>query len=303
MRTVFVGAVEGSRVALEALIDTGRNPALVVTLGDDVAHRHSDFADLTSPARDANCDVLHVRDINASDTLHAIRAVKPDICMVIGWSQICREPFREIARIGNIGFHPAPLPRLRGRAVIPWTILTNQPTTGSTLFWLDEGVDSGDILLQRTFDVVAEETARSLYQKHLAALKEILPEALSLVESDTAPRVAQDHSLASYCARRTADDGLIDWCDPAEGILRLIRAVGDPYPGAFTHYKGERLFIDAAAPFSHSDRYIGLVGQVQCHTDTGFVIRCGDGNCIEVTQWRDTSERRPGVHVKLGGAD
>jgi len=303
MRTVFVGTVEGSRVALEALIEAGRPPALVVTLADDVAHRHSDFADLTSPARAAGCTVLHVTDINAPDTLDAIRAVNPDLCMVIGWSQICREPFREIARIGNIGFHPAPLPRMRGRAVVPWTILTNQPTTGSTLFWLDEGVDSGEILLQRTFDVAPEETARTLYQKHLAALKELLPEALSLMESGTAPRIAQDHSLASYCAKRTAGDGLIDWHEPAEEILRLIRAVGDPYPGAFTHHKGARLVIETAAPFPRSDRYIGLVGQVQCHTDAGFVIRCGDGICIEVTQWRGASEGRPRVHVKLGGAE
>jgi methionyl-tRNA formyltransferase len=303
MQAVFVGAVEGSRVALEALIEAGRTPELVVTLADDVAHRHSDFADLTSPARAAGCKVLHVTDINAPGTLDAIRAVKPDLCMVIGWSQICREPFREIARIGNIGFHPAPLPQLRGRAVIPWTILTNQLTTGSTLFWLDEGVDSGDILLQRTFDLAPEETARTLYQKHLAALKELLPEALALVESGTARRIAQDHSLATYCAKRTADDGLIDWREPAKDILRLVRAVGDPYPGAFTHHKGERLVIDAAAPFPRSDRYIGLAGQVQCHTDEGFLVLCGDGICIEVTQWRCTSEGRPRVHVKLGGTD
>jgi methionyl-tRNA formyltransferase len=245
--------------------------------------------------------VLHVKDINGPDTLDAIRAVLPDLSMVIGWSQICRKPFLEIARTGNIGFHPAPLPRLRGRAVVPWTILTDQPTTGSTLFWLDDGVDSGEILLQRTFEVSPDETARTLYQKHLAALQELLPLALSMVESGTAPRIAQDHSLASYCAKRTADDGLIDWRETAADISRLIRAVGDPYPGAFTHHKGERLIIDEASIFANSDRYIGLVGQVQCHTDSGFVIRCGDGICIEVTRWRGGPEERPRIHARLGG--
>ena len=303
MRIVFVGAVEGSKVAFDAMVGAGAPPSLVVTLPPESADRHSDFVDLTAPARVAGSAVFHTTDINAPATLDAIKAQEPDLCLVIGWSQICREPFRAIARLGNVGFHPAPLPRLRGRAVIPWTILTNQQTTGSTLFWLDEGVDSGAILLQRTFDVTEDETAESLYLKHTGVLKTMLLEALALVQSGTPPRISQDHAQATYCAKRTPDDGLIDWRDDAATVLRLIRAVGYPYPGAFAYCEGERLVIDEAVPFPDSHQYIGLTGQVQCYTDGGFAVRCGDGACIDVHAWRWRSGERPKLHGKLGGVD
>jgi methionyl-tRNA formyltransferase len=243
--------------------------------------------------------VHHTTNINAEATLEALRAHGPDLCAVIGWSQICRAPFRAIARLGNLGFHPAPLPRLRGRAVIPWTILLGEATSGSTLFWLDEGVDSGDIVLQHLFDMAPDETARSLYDKHTANLRAMVPEAVRLIRLGERPAVPQDHTLASYCARRRPEDGLIDWSEPAEAVLRLVRAAGEPFPGAFSHHAGRPIVIDAAVPFLHSRRYVGLAGQVQALTERGFVVRCGDGDCIEVTAWRLEGGGRPKLHDKL----
>jgi len=299
MRIVFVGAVESSRIALEALIKTGRAPALVITLPHELAGRHSDFADLEVVGRTAGCAVCFTTDINHPAVLEAMASVEPDLTFVIGWSQICRQPFRDVARLGTIGFHPAALPRLRGRAVIPWTIIQDEHVTGSTLFWLDEGIDSGPILLQRLFTVAADETARSLYAKHTTNLSEMVTEAVALVDTDKPPRIEQDDDQASYCARRTAEDGLIDWNAPAGSILRLIRAVGAPYPGAFSFYDGERIRIDAAVQFENAGRFIGLVGQVQCHSERGFVVLCGDGQCIDVLAWASPSGKRPPVHGKF----
>jgi methionyl-tRNA formyltransferase len=299
MRIVFVGAVESSRIALEALIKMARAPALLVTLPLELAGRHSDFADLGAVARTAGCAVFYTTDINHPAVLEAMASVEPDLTFVIGWSQVCRKPFRDVARLGTIGFHPAALPRLRGRAVVPWTILQNEDVTGSTLFWLDEGIDSGPILLQRLFPVAADETARSLYAKHTTNLSEMVIEAATLVETGSPPRVEQDHDQASYCAKRTAEDGLIDWNAPAGSVLRLIRAVGAPYPGAFSFYGGEKVRIDAAVPFENSGRFIGLVGQVQCHSQHGFVVLCGDGTCIDVLAWASATGRRPPVHGKF----
>jgi methionyl-tRNA formyltransferase len=276
-------------------------PAIVVTLPAEAAHRHADVADLSTPARAMGSTVFETSDINAPETLAAIAAAEPDLCTVVGWSQICRAPLRSIARIGSVGFHPAALPRLRGRGVIPWTILLDEPYTGSTLFWLDEGVDSGDILLQRTFVLAPDETARSLYIKHTDNLAAMLPEAVALVSAGNPPRLVQDESLASYCAKRTPEDGLIDWSLPAASVLRLIRAVGDPYPGAYACAGAARIVIDAAAAFAGSHRFIGLAGQVQVHTEAGFVVRCGDGECIEVLAWRSPDGKRPRLHSKLTG--
>jgi methionyl-tRNA formyltransferase len=300
MRLVFVGAVETSRVGFEALVAAGLRPDLLVTLPPSLSGNHSDFADLAACASRAGVVVHFTSNVNERETMEAVRAVQPDLCLVIGWSQLCRKEFLSIARIGTIGFHPAPLPRMRGRAVIPWTILLDETETGSSLFWIDEGTDSGPILLQRLFPVCQDETSKSLYEKHAANLAQMLPEAVRLALSDQAPRIIQDDSLATYCAKRTADDGLIEWREPAEAVLRLIRAAGTPYPGAFTFSRGERLILDAAAPSEDSDRYVGLPGQVQNYRGEGFVVRCGDGKCIDVKAWRSASGKRPRMHDKLG---
>ncbi|MBB3937555.1 methionyl-tRNA formyltransferase [Aureimonas phyllosphaerae] len=301
IRTVFVGAVEGSLVALEALIAAGRAPVLVVTLPPESAHRHSDYVDLARPARKTGAAVHFTTNINAPETVEAIRAAAPDLTMVIGWSQICREPFRSVARLGTLGYHPSPLPRFRGRAVIPWTILAEETTSGSSVFWLDEGVDSGPIIVQRLFPVAHDETARSLYDKHKQALAEIAVDALDRIARGEAAGTAQDERLASYCAKRTEADGLIDWREPSEAILRLVRAVGDPYPGAFTFDAGDRIVVGSACALAPHGRHIGLTGQVQGHTERGFSVLCGDGITIEVTTWRGSPDgRRPKVHARLG---
>nr|WP_084617008.1 methionyl-tRNA formyltransferase [Sinorhizobium arboris] len=301
MRIVFVGAVESSKIALEALIRAKRTPVLVITLPPEAAGRHADFVDLGELARAAGTAIHYTTDINAPETLEAAAAAAPDLSLVIGWSQVCRQPFREIAREGTVGFHPAALPRLRGRGVIPWTILRGEEKTGSTLFWLDDGVDSGPILLQRQFRLVPDETARSLYTKHTENLAEMVVEAAAQVEAGNAARIVQDQTKASYCAKRTAEDGLIDWRQPAASVLRLIRAVGAPYPGAFTFCNGQKIRIDAAIPVENSGQYIGLTGQIQADTKRGFIVLCGDGECIEALAWEWASERRPPTHAKLGG--
>ncbi|TPI50681.1 MULTISPECIES: formyltransferase family protein [unclassified Mesorhizobium] len=299
MRIAFVGAVEGSRVAFDALVEAGMTPSLLVTLAGEASKRHSDFVDLAGPARLAGAAVHLTKDINAPDTIDRLEAERPDLTMVVGWSQICRGEFRSVARYGSIGFHPAPLPRFRGRAVIPWTIIANEKETGSTFFRLDEGVDSGPIVLQKLFAVAPDETARSLYDKHKQALFEMTPLVVSAISRDKAVGVAQDESLASYCAKRTADDGIIDWSDAAENVLRFVRAVGDPYPGAFTFTAGAKIVIDKARMFASPGRHIGLTGQVQTHTDSGFTVLCGDGAAIEVTSWYG---ERPRIHAKLASA-
>ncbi|TJW14855.1 MAG: methionyl-tRNA formyltransferase [Mesorhizobium sp.] len=303
MRIAFVGAVEGSAIALDALVRARMAPGLVITLAPEAASRHSDFVDLTPLAKAGGSEIVYATNVNGPAVIEALRRFQTDLVLVIGWSQICGDMFRSIARIGNIGFHPSPLPRMRGRAVIPWTILLGEESTAASLFWLDGGVDSGPILLQEPIAVAVDETARTLYVKQTDALARMLPEAVKLVQSGKAQRIDQDHDRATYCAKRTPDDGLIDWREPAETILRLVRAAGEPYPGAFTTCGGSRLVVEVAAPFPDSHRYIGIPGQVQCHTAEGFTVRCGDGKCIHITRWRqDQAAGKPRVHSKLGAS-
>lgn len=296
MRIAFVGAVEGSKIALEALVSAGRAPGMLLTLPGAKADRHSDHSDLSPLAKSARMEIVETTNVNDERTLARLRAFRPDLVLVIGWSQICKAEFRSAASRGCLGFHPAALPMLRGRGVIPWTILSDQKTTGSTLFWLDEGVDSGPVLLQRRFDVARDETARTLYDKHTRNLSEMIVEAVERLESGATRGADQDECDASYCARRRPEDGLIDWGKAASEIECLIRAVGDPYPGAFTYARDRKIVLAGAKVQPNNGRYMGLTGQVQIHTSSGFLVLCGDGNCLEVTDWQG---ERPALHSKL----
>jgi methionyl-tRNA formyltransferase len=299
-RTLLVGAVESTDVALQALIAAGTPPVALLTLPTDALSRHSDAVELGSLAKSASIPVIYSTDVNSEETHSAIRNLAIEVTLVIGWSQICKSAFRNVSSRGCIGFHPSELPRLRGRAVIPWTILTRQTQSGATFFWLDDGVDTGDILLQRHMQLATDETARSLYDKQLQAIGEMLPEVLREASAAFPNRVRQIETQASYCAKRTAEDGLIDWRDNSDNILVLIRAVGDPYPGAFTYSGGAKLIARKSRPFPDGARFIGMAGQVQLLTSEGFVVRCGDGACVEIVDWQWQAGSKPARHSMLG---
>ena len=124
--------------------------------------------------------------------------------------------------------------------------------------------------------MAADETAATLYGKHMAALGRMLAGAAPALAAGAAPRTPQDHAGATWCARRTADDGWIDWSRPAREVWTLVRACGDPYPGAFTAHAGARLVVWEAELVGDAP-YLGVAGQVQAVEGEGALVRCGDG--------------------------
>lgn len=301
MKTVFVGAVETSHAALVSICAAGQAPDLVMTLPPHLSHRHSDFVDLSVVAKRYDVPVAYIEQTNAPETLSQIEALQPDLIMVIGWSQICGEAFRSIPSIGCIGFHPSALPRLRGRGVIPWTVLLGERNVGSSLFWLGEGADDGPIAAQARYAVDPDTvTARELYDRSLRAISGLLPPLLEQIAVGDIPREPQPQTGISLCARRRPEDGLIDWSRPAAEVDRLIRASGPPYPGAFTFGSdGSHLVLTTARLTQPEGYYIGLPGQVQAISGQGFTVACGDGKCLDILEWSG-AETPPGLHTKLG---
>ncbi len=279
MKSILVGAVETTRIAMETLIQKGVPPATLFTLPVSKSSRHSDYVHLEPMAVEHGITVITISNVNHTDVLEKIRCIQPDYSFVIGWSQICRAEFLNIARLGSIGYHPAPLPENRGRAVIPWTILQGQSHTGSTLFWMDEGADSGDILCQEIFPVDSAETASTLYQKHCDSLRRMFNQMVPDLIIEQGKRQPQDHSKATYCAKRIANDGLIDWSLPAKAIWQLIRAATKPYPGAFTFYQGRKLII-WEADLIGTGPYWGVPGQIQQIDEGGVLVQCGDSQHV-----------------------
>ena len=278
MKVILTGAVDSTRVAMEELTAAGGvDLAAVVTLPLSLAHRHSDFVDLRPQAERAGVAVIEAKNCNDEAVIEAISAFGAELGFVIGWSQICGADFRRAVGGDLIGYHPAPLPRMRGRAAIPWTILLDEKITASSLFWVDEGVDSGDILAQEFLHVAPDETATTLYDRQLGALRKALKEALPKLVAGAAPRVPQDARFATWTARRTQADGVIDWGRSTEEVLRLIRAVTKPYPGAFSERAEGRIVIWSGEVWPEAARHAGQPGQVLQLGGDGFAVACGDG--------------------------
>lgn len=284
MRIVLIGAVESTAVTLQCMIEAGFAPLAVVSLEADLAARHSDFVDMRPLAQQAGAEFITVRSINAPDVVARIGALKPDWLVIVGWSQIAHAPLLATAAVGTIGYHPSPLPELRGRAVLAWTIILGRTWTAGTLFALHREVDSGEILAQRRFDLSPRETLPTLIAKHMAALGEMWRELLPRLAAGPVRGRDQDPGLVSHCAKRVAEDGLIDWTQDASTIDRLVRAVTAPYPGAFTHRGGDKLMIWEAEPWTGPVHY-GTPGQILQIKDDELLISCRLGEALHVRRW------------------
>ncbi len=303
MRAILVGAVESTQIALAAFAQSPDcELALVLTLPPEKASRHSDFVDLSEEANAAGVRLEAVENINRPEAIELIRKAEADYMFVIGWSQICGPEVMNSLPDKVIGYHPAALPRMRGRAAIPWTILQREPITAGTLFWIDEGVDSGPILDQEFFHVAPDETAASLYDRHMKALEAMLHRTLPQMATGRARRTIQDERYTSWAAKRTPEDGRIDWALPAQEIDRLVRAVGRPYPGAFSEYKGERLTIWASRVTGMDSHYAALPGQVidRAEDGTRFTVMCGENTALEILDWDYQGAARLLLHGRLG---
>src|SRR5919106_3425501 len=170
MRTVWVSFDTMGRDCLEAAAESGAEIVGVVTLPGPIDPNRSGQCSFDEVAARHGAVLVQTADVNAESTLDAIRALDPELIFVVGWSQLVREPFIALAGEGVFGIHPTLLPRHRGRAPIPWAILSGLAKTGVTLFEiLDPTADSGPIVGQREVDVARDETATSLYDKLLEA--------------------------------------------------------------------------------------------------------------------------------------
>ena len=247
--------------------------ALVVGYGSSRADA-AGFADLNPLAARYGFDLVESDDVNDPGLVERITRLNPALIYVIGWSQIVRKPLLSVPSVGCVGIHPTKLPQGRGRAPIPWTILKGLTHTASTMFFLAEGVDDGDIIGQIEFGVDPREDAATLYAKHLAAHVELVRSFTPALLSGDAVGAPQDHTQATTWPRRTPEDGRIDWTRSAEDTDRLVRAVTRPYPGAFAETADGRVTIWQAEPGPSLNEPPGT----WIRGDDDLYVACGAGS-------------------------
>jgi len=279
VRTVWVSFDTIGRDCLEAAVEAGADVVGVVTLPGPIDPNRSGQCSFDEVATRLGADLVHTENVNSEQTLNVVRKLDPELVFVVGWSQLVHEPFIASAREGVFGMHPTLLPRHRGRAPIPWAILSGLARTGVTLFEIvDATADSGAIVGQTVVEIARDETATTLFEKLAAAHLELVREFVPQLLQRAAPRIRQDARRASTWPKRTPADGIIDWETRAPYLYDWVRAQTRPYPGAFTFLGDEKVVVWRARPVELEETV--PAGTIVSELPEGPVVACGDGGLL-----------------------
>ena len=234
MRIVFIGTGDIGAPTLQALLRSEQEVVGIVTQPDKPVGRSQliDPPPIKKALFGTKIAVLQPARIKDRQAIEEIRALKPDVIVVMAYGQILPRGVLEIPKIACLNLHASLLPRWRGAAPIQAAIAAGDRKTGITVMYMDEGLDTGDILLKRTINILPSDTGGALHDRLAGVAPETLLESLDLLAEGKAPRTAQDNSLATFAPKLKREDGNIDWSDTADAIDRKIRAF-NPWPGAF----------------------------------------------------------------------
>lgn len=225
------------------LIERGDNILGLVTLDAASMVNVAGATDLTQLAEQAKIPTLRVRNINQPDSVSWIRQMAPDLLLVVGWTQLLKPELLRVPKFACLGFHASLLPKYRGRAPVNWAIINGEKVTGNTMITLEPEADTGDIVAQRTIPITDEDDCNTVYQKVSQTEVEMLEEILPTIRRGAVPRKKQDDSQATIMPKRRPEDGLIDWRRSTRQIYNWVRALTEPYPGAFSFLNGEKVWI------------------------------------------------------------
>jgi methionyl-tRNA formyltransferase len=275
MRLIFMGTPEAAVSTLRRCIEDGHEIAAVWTQPDKASGRGNK---LTAPpvkefALAHNLTVYQFAKIKTDEARELFASHYADACIVVAYGRILPSEFLSAPRQGCINVHFSLLPKLRGAAPVNWAIVQGETITGVTTMQMDEGLDTGAILLQRSIEIRERETASALMTRLAEMGAELLSETLARLDEIT-PR-PQDKEEATFAPVLRREDGLIDWSHEARAIDRRVRGF-DPWPGAFTFYNSRRLIIRETEPLAEAINLQKEHGEVVAIGRDEIIIACGD---------------------------
>ena len=240
MRIVLVGQAAFGEKILKSLLTVGEQVVAVYVLPDKSASKADP---LRESARQQGIPVFQPQRMRDPDVHDRFMELAPDLGIMAFVTDIVPASILNCPELGTIQYHPSLLPRHRGGSAINWAIINGETRTGITIFWPDEGIDTGPILLQKEADISPDDTVGSLYFNKLFPLGvEALMEAVELIKRGKAPRITQDESQATYEGLCREQDAIVDWSQPVSRVYNLIRGT-NPQPGAIASFRGEKLKI------------------------------------------------------------
>ena len=297
MRVVFLGNDPWSVASVEALASSAHDLTLVVTRDPRPAGRRGDLRPtaVADAARALGLNLLETPTVKRDAGLDAIRSQEPDVMAVVAYGEILPAEVLDVPRVAPVNVHFSVLPALRGADPVRRAILEALQETGVTTMRMDEGMDTGPILLQATETIRPEDDGGSLGERLAAVGGELLVRTLDGLESGEVTELPQDHALATMAPKLKAEDEWIDWTEPAERVWRRVRALA-PDPGVRTRFRGRVVKVVRATLGEGT----GDAGGVLEASNERLLVAAGDGavNLEEVVP--EGRKRMTGVEFARG---
>ena len=295
MRVLFWGTPDYAVPSLRALLGEDHEVVGVVTQPDRPAGRGLEVREspVKTLAREEMLPVFQPEKARDPDFIESIRALAPEISVVIAYGQILSREVLELPTRGSINAHASLLPALRGAAPINWAIVRGHETTGVTVMRMVEKMDAGPILLQVEEPIGADETASDLWMRLSEISAEALIETLALIESEQVTEQPQDESKATFAPRIMRKDAHVDWNTDAQTITNFIRGM-DAVPGAWTEHRGNELKVFRATPrmdHEHDAKPGTILDGSVGDAEHGIVVACR-GGAVAVREVKPAGKRR-----------
>ena len=297
MRVVFLGTPDFGVPALEKIMEHHTVVGCVCQPDKVGARGKIEFCAVKKFALSHNLPLFQFEKISR-DGVETLKNLAPDIMVTAAYGQILSQEVIDIAPHGIINIHGSLLPKLRGAAPIQYAVLMGLKQTGITILNTVRKVDAGEIILQKTLDILPYETNGELFERMSKLGAEAVVEALQLIECGKAVYTPQVEEEATFCSKITAEQEQIDWNKSSNEIINLVRAL-NPSPAAWTSVAGKRLKIYSLRPCD--SEFSGKAGEVvECGKKT-LIVQCGDGKAVNVVELQAENSKRMDIVSFLNG--
>ncbi len=301
MKLVFCGTPQFAVPTLEALARSEHRVELVVTQPDRPKGRGMELA--ASPVKLAaqrlGLPITQPEKIKNNAEFRAqLESIAPDCIVVVGYGRIIPRWMLDLPRFGNINLHASILPKYRGAAPIQWAIAMGETVTGNSTMLLNEGLDTGDVLVQREMEIAPDSTSVTLAPPLAAMGAELLIETLDSLEDNLIVPVPQEHEKHTLAPILTRDDGRILWSRTAQEIYNRFRGF-QPWPGAFTTFRGKQLTLHAMKPLPPGESVLAE-GELAVECDR-LVVGCGQASALELLELQLEGKKRMSARDLING--
>ncbi len=278
MKIMFMGTPDIAANTLEHLLSGGLDIAACVT-GEDKPRGRGRLLTPTPVKKTAlehGIPVYTPRTLRDADFAALLSEIDPELIVVVAYGKILPKQILDYPPLGCVNMHVSLLPKYRGAAPMQRAIINGERQTGVSIMYMDEGLDTGDIISQDSFDILPEDDFEAIHDRSAVRGSELLLAALRDIEAGTAKRIPQDSSGASYAAKIEKEDAKIDFTKSAKELDCLVRGV-TPIPGAYTYLNGQVLKIVKQKPIDIKGKIPGEVIAVDPKGTGSFTVACGDG--------------------------